>query len=137
MLLDFHIIFIFAAGAAVLYADEEALSWVLGQRERLSAKKLEWLHGLVGAALAGLIATGGLLFLRAPSFYLAQPAFVAKLVFVASLIVNGFFIARLSLRDAGRSWAELSERERQPLLISGVISLTGWGGALLCGLRLH
>lgn len=136
MLTVFHVLTILFAGAVVFYSDEQGFMYLRGRRTLLSAKKVEWLHALVGLALALLILTGGLLFMRAPNFYLANTAFLVKMGFVFALLVNGFFIDRLSKIASQKSWAELSKRERIPLLVSGAISGVCWLGAFACGLLL-
>ena len=136
MLTAFHVLAVLFAGVVVFYSDEQGFMYMRGKRSILSAKKLEWLHALVGVALALLILTGGLLFMRAPSYYLANTTFLIKMGFVGALLVNGFFIDRLSKIASQKPWAELSKRERLPLLISGAISGLCWLGALSCGLLL-
>lgn len=134
MLTVLHVSFVFATGALVLYSDEQGLLWMLGKRETLSLKKLEWLHMLVGLGLAGLIATGGLLFLRAPSFYIGEPQFIVKMIFVLTLVVNSFFIGRFTHVATERAWRDLSNAERLSMLISGGVSFLAWVGAALGGL---
>lgn len=132
----FHILFIVCSGSVVLYSDEQGFMWMRGKLAYLSHRKSEWLHALVGLCLAGTITTGGLLFLQSPSLYLSNATFITKMVFVAALIINGFFISAFTHIAATKQWRELSPRERVPLLISGAISVVGWGGAALCGLLL-
>jgi hypothetical protein len=137
MLLDFHIAFICATLLLVVYADEQALLWILGRTRVMNERRLEWLHALVGLGLAGLIATGGLLFfLGGYSFLITDPVFIIKMVLVLALVVNAFFIAYVNKVAVYRSWAELTPAQRLPLIISGAISVIGWVGALICGLLL-
>lgn len=136
MLLTLHITLIFATLAVVLYADEQAFLWIRGAVETLPKRRLEWLHALTGLGLAGLITTGGLMFLQQANFLLSNPTFLIKMVFVAALIINGFFISVINTIATMRSWSSLSTRERLPLLISGAISTGSWAGAGICGLLL-
>jgi len=131
-----HVLFVIATAGVVLYADEQGLMWVRGKSALLSQRRLAWLHLLTGLGLAGLIATGGVLFLGHSSPFLQNPFFYTKLVFVVALIVNGFLIERLARVATLRTWASLSSRERLPLIISGGISLVSWIGAGVCGLLL-
>ena len=137
ILLPLHILFIIATGALVLYSDEQGFMWILGKKETLPRKKLEWLHSLVGVGLAAIIATGGLLFLRSPQFYLGQTDFIVKMVFVLALAVNGFFVGSMVHHASTSPWRQLSWRARLPFLISGGVSVASWAGALLCGLLLR
>ncbi len=132
----FHILFVIATGVTVLYSDEQALAWFLGKKALLHPKLVQTLHIIVTFGLAGVIITGGMLFLRSSDYYLHDTAFLIKMAFVAALVVNGYFIDTLSAIPTGRTFSSLSHRERLPLYVSGAISFAGWGGALLCGLVL-
>ena len=137
MLLDLHVAFVCATLALVVYADEQGLMWMLGKKRVLSERLLEWLHALVGVGLAGLIATGGLLFfVGSYSFLITDPVFIVKMVLVLALVINAFFISYVNNVATLRSWNELTKEQKLPLLASGAISVAGWAGALICGLVL-
>lgn len=131
-----HLVFVIATGLAVLYSDEQALLWVTGRREALSVPRIQALHAGVSVGLGAIIATGGLLFIRAAPYYLSEPLFITKLAFVGALIGNGLFIERLSAAVTAHPFRALPRRTRLALLASGAISVTGWAGAALCGLLL-
>ena len=131
-----HLACIFVTGLAVLYSDEQALMWVLGKQRTIAPRLVDTLHIIVSIGLATIIATGGLMFLGGASYYLHEPIFITKMVFVGALIINGFLIDRLSVTATEKPFSELSHVQRAPLLISGAVSLTGWVGAGLCGLLL-
>ncbi len=134
--LTLHLIGIIVTGCAVAYSDEQALLWMLGKKPALSKQRVDALHIVVSIGLACIIATGGLLFLRSPSYYLSDPVFLLKMLLVGALIVNGFFIDQLSVGATERPFQAHSARERLPLFISGFVSAVGWLGAALCGLLL-
>ena len=131
-----HVVAIFVTGLCVLYSDEQGLMWMLGKKETLNAKRIEVLHAVVSIGLALVILTGGLKALTALSYYLSNPLFIVKMGFVLVLIVNGFFIGKLSALATTRTFASLSPKERLPLLVSGAASVLGWGGALILGFLL-
>ncbi len=131
-----HVVAIIVTGLCVLYSDEQGLEWILGKKQTLNAARVDLLHSVVSIGLALIILTGGLRVIPALSYYLAQPVFIGKMVFVLVLIINGFFIGRLSHMATTRTFASLSARERLPLFISGGVSVLGWAGALLLGLAL-
>jgi len=134
-MITLHLSLVILTGLCVLYSDEQAFAWVLGKKNVLSPRLVDILHVVVSIGLSGIIATGGILFLSR-SFLLHDPVFLTKMVFVGALIVNGFFIDRLSVTATERPFAQLSKKERMPLLISGAVSVLGWAGAGLCGLLL-
>ena len=136
MLLDLHVAIIWATLAVVAFADEQGFMWILGKKRVLNERLLEWLHALTGLGLAGLITTGGLMLLNGYAFLLSDPVFIVKMVAVAALILNGFFISYVNKVATHTAWADLSSRQRLPLLISGAVSVCGWSVALICGLLL-
>lgn len=131
-----HVLSIFFTGLIVLYSDEQGLMWILGKKKTLEKKKVDVLHTLVSIGLPLIILTGGLLMLRAPEYYFANPVFIVKMLFVFVLIVNGLFIGSLTRIAVTQSFASLPFARRLPLLISGGASVLGWGGALLAGFLL-
>src|SRR4051812_11977092 len=115
MLIVIHVSIVLATLAVVFYADEQGLSWILGKQEVLPARKIQILHTLVGVGLASIIATGGLLFLRSPGYYLGNATFLIKMCLVAALVINGFVITFLNKIATTRSWKSLTLLERVPL----------------------
>lgn len=133
MLITLHLSIVIATLLVVLYSDEQALMWVLGKKETLSAQSVHLLHNIVTIGLGLIIITGGLLYIQAPAAYLSDTTFLVKMAAVAALIVNTYVIDRLSPIALSRSYASLSKAERIPLLISGAVSVAGWITALVCG----
>ena len=125
----FHISFLCVAGCGILVADKLGLSWFRGKVRTLRAKKLRLLHEVMGGALAGLIATGLLLFWPSRAYLVTQPTFYIKMVFVAALVINSFIIDRL-MHDATRMpFAQLSRGRKRALMLSAGISGLCWAGA--------
>jgi len=132
-LLDVHLTVVFATIAAVLYSDEQAFLWLVGKKERLSARLVRLLHAGVSFGLALLILTGGLLYIKAPQAYLSNTTFLIKMTAIAALIINTYAIERLSSFATTRPYASLTRDEHLPLFISGIVSVLGWSIAILCG----
>lgn len=130
---EVHLTLVLATAVLVIYSDKVGFSWVRGRVETLSKKKLEILHLAVGIGLAGILLTGGLMFLDRAEYLLGQPVFLAKMAFVASLVVNALFIGSLSKVASERSFASLTPKERIPLYISGGVSIVGWVSAIALG----
>ena len=136
LLLPLHIICIIGTLLLVAYTDEQALLWVLGKKQRLDERKIMFLHHAIAIGLALLLVTGGLLYARAATRYLADPTFIIKMVAVAALIINTYFIGKFSPLAITHSFKELTPQQRLPLFISGAVSGIGWVTALVCGLLL-
>lgn len=120
----------------VLYSDEQGLMWVLGKRELLDPKRVELLHHMVSVGLAGILLTGGLLFIPQASYLLTQTTFLVKMGFVLALVINGFLIGAVSETATHTPFKALSKGQRTRLIASGLVSGAGWAGAFLCGLLL-
>jgi hypothetical protein len=131
-----HIIFIVITIAMVLYTDEQALSWVLGRKQYLDAKRVALLHRAIALGLAALLVTGGLMYAQAAPAYLSNPTFIVKMVAIAALILNTYAISRFAPVATVRTFKELSSAQRMPLLVSGVVSFVGWAATVLAGLFL-
>lgn len=131
-----HIFAICITGLVVLYSDEQGLRWMLGKVEVLNARRIAFLHGVVSIGLPLVILTGGLMAVPALDYYLRNPIFLMKMGFVGVLIVNGFFIGKLSVLATTRTFVSLTPAERLPLYISGAASMLGWIGAITGGLLL-
>lgn len=131
-----HLLLVIITILAVLYSDEQGLLWLMGKRELLDAKRVELLHIIVSIGLAGVLLTGGLLFIDRAFVLLTEPAFLVKMVFVLALVINGFFIGVISEVATHTPFKMLSKKRRAQMLLSGFISGAGWTGAAICGLLL-
>lgn len=134
MVVAIHVFTVLYAILIVAISDEYGLSWMLGRHETLSAKVLSWLHYLTWAGLLVLIASGTYLALPRLEYLFGSPLFVMKMLFVALLVLNAHLIGKLTHVAATRPFSSLTFDEKIPLLLSGALSATGWGGAILMAL---
>lgn len=131
-----HLALVIATLLVVAYSDEQGLLWFLGKKQHLDAALVERLHLIVTLGLAGVVTTGGLLFIDRADYLLSNPVFIVKMVLVAALIVNGYFIGKTSALASTLPYAGLDSRQRRTVLVGAGISGIGWVGALICGLLL-
>lgn len=120
----------------VLYADHQALSWVLGHKEKLNGKTIQAVHYLTLAGLVVMIASGVAMALPLSEYLLTVPAFFIKMGFVLALVINSFFIGKLLHTAVNHSYKSLAFSEKLPLFISGAVSGISWLGAVIAALNL-
>lgn len=135
-LADIHLALACCSVAMVLLSDQYGARWMRGRVHTLDRRIVSRLHLLVWIGLVALVVTGGLLFWRAPAYYLSQPLFMLKVLFVAVLILNGVLIGRLMHVAVEKPYAALSYSELLPLFVSGAVSMLGWFSVLGLGLYL-
>jgi hypothetical protein len=133
---DVHLAIVIITALTVLYADKQGMAWMRGKTERLAKRTVDILHVIVSVGISGLILTGGLMLVERGAYLLAEPIFIAKMVFVAALVVNGFFIGMLSELSVTKRFADLSKGERFAVLASGGVSAIGWISAIALGFLL-
>jgi len=131
-----HFVLVLLSLLTVLVADKYAISWVFGKKELLNKQVVSALHLIASVLLSTVVLTGGLLFVDNPSYFISDSTFLIKLVFVAGLILNGFFIEIFANTATEKTYASLTCSERRKVLWSGAVSLVGWAGAFVCGLTL-
>ncbi len=131
-----HIAAILLTGLLVLVSDEQGLMWILGRKQTLSQHRVRTLHILISIGLAVIITTGVLMVLPWPEYYVSQTLFQVKMGFVAVLLINAFFIGKLSRIATMHPFKSVLPRQRILILASGTVSVLGWFGALACGLLL-
>ena len=120
----------------VLLADKEGTDWMRGKKLTLTHSKITFLHRAVYVGLFSMIATGAYMALPVFSWYIEDPKFIVKMLFVLTLLVNGLFIGSLSKVATEKSYSEVDSRTKKKLLVSGAISTTCWIGAMTCGFLL-
>ncbi|MBM3261527.1 hypothetical protein FJY93_03855 [Candidatus Kaiserbacteria bacterium] len=128
-----HLAILLCTAVVMLIADGHGWRWMRGTVATLDRRAVRMLHYLMWTGLSLMIATGLILFSRAPSYYLGRPAFLMKMCVVAILVVNGILIGRLQGIALERPFASLSSKEKLPLMASGAISTAAWIAAPLIG----
>lgn len=134
--LPIHLAAFLVAAVGVILSDAQAAWWLYKGTIRLSKRRLEWLHYLVGVVLTTSIVSGALMAWPVWEFLITELSFQLKLGFVFALVVNSIFIGRHVAVASQYSFRELAVRERVPLIVSGVVSTTAWIGAVTAALFL-
>jgi uncharacterized membrane protein len=130
---DIHLITLALTALVILYSDHKGFQYFWGSLETLPRSFVTWSHRLVWTGLILMILSGFFLMLPAWEYYLADPVFFVKMGFVLTLVVNAFFIGRLSLLTTERAFQELPSDLKKTLLVSGALSAAGWVGAASIG----
>lgn len=120
----------------VLFADHQALSWVLGHKEKLDGKTIQTVHYLTLVGLVVMIISGITMALPLTEYLLTVPAFFIKMGFVLALVINSFFIGKLMHTAVNHSYKSLAFSEKLPLFISGAVSGISWLGAVIAAFNL-
>ncbi|MEK7531057.1 MAG: hypothetical protein AAB573_04285 [Patescibacteria group bacterium] len=115
----------------ILYTDHMAFQYVRGTRETIDVKLATRLHMTVWVGLIGMIATGLWMAYPALSMLITMSLFQLKMGFVALLVCNAIFIGTL-IPVSVTPYAQLSNRQKTPLMIGGALSTIGWIGAITC-----
>jgi cation transport ATPase len=110
----------------ILFADHMGFQYFTGRVQTLNATKVMWAHRLVTIGLLLLIITGVALTVPVWAILLENPYFYAKLAFVATLALNGYFIEKLMKKATTTPFAQLTADEKRVLLISGAVSGVSW-----------
>lgn len=131
-----HIFSLLFSIGVILVADKQAFSWFQGTRLTLDERIMRKIHIAMWIGLVSLMATGFFLFYPLREYLFTQPLFIIKLLFVAILVTNGVLIGRTIAIAEKRSFASLTDREKLPLVLSGVLSAFAWAGAILVALVL-
>jgi hypothetical protein len=117
----------------ILYSDHKGFQYFWGSVQTLPRSFVTWSHRLVWTGLILMILSGFFLMLPAWEYYIADPVFFVKMGFVLTLVVNAFFIGKLSPLTTERAFHELPPDLRRTLLVSGALSAIGWIGAAIIG----
>lgn len=120
----------------VLVADKDGTDWMRGKKQILSASRVDFLHKAVYAGLFGMIATGAYIVYPSIGWYIVDPKFIIKMLFVLTLLINGIFIGTLSKVASEKTYQEIDSNTKTKLLISGAASTISWIGAISCGFLL-
>ena len=136
MLLVAHVTLISLTLLLVFFSDEVALEWIIGVRKTISKQLADRLHLAVSTGLTGTILSGTLLAWPLLDHLMQQPAFLVKMLFVITLVVNAVLIKRLSICATRMPFADVSTAIRKRLYFIGTLSMTCWLGAVVCGILL-
>jgi len=131
---NIHLTILFITVLMIIYSDHRAFAYLRGKIPTLPYRQTKWLHRIVWTGLLLMIATGFTMFWPERAHYLSESEFLLKMFFVLVLIVNGYFIGRLTPISSMTPFRELSRRKRFMLLASGTASTIGWLGAATIGL---
>jgi hypothetical protein len=132
-ILQIHLTAVFATLALVAIADLHGLLWMMGKMRALPPRRTRLLHFGVWAGLSIIILAGATMFLFGSSYYLSLPTFRIKMLFVAALLINSFFIHTHLKISHGAAFADLPRRKKIELVASGAVSAASWIGAFVCG----
>ena len=126
VVLNVHIVSMICTIAIVLIADTMGFLWWRGRIAILPAMAMNIFHWMVFTGLTVSIITGALMASTGLSYLFSQPAFVIKLGFVLTLLINSFFIHRHLTLATTQSYKDLPDKTKRTLILSGVISTTSW-----------
>lgn len=126
--LPIHIAAFVVAITGVVISDLHAGWWLLKGTVRLPQRRLEWLHHLVGGALAVAVVSGALMAWPVWEYLITELSFQIKLGLVAALMINSVFIGRHVAVASRHTWRELVWSARMSLLVSGGVSTIAWIG---------
>ncbi len=129
-LLYIHVGSVAIAIGAVLYADKIGFAWIRGSVATTNPQVVNWLHRTVSVALCCIVVSGLMLAWPAREYLLSQPLFLLKMLFVAGLVVNSFFIGKLKDISIHQPFSSVPESERRALFVSGAVSTVCWFGAI-------
>jgi cation transport ATPase len=121
-----HLVSLIITVPVILFADHMGFQYFTGRVQTLNATKVMWAHRLVTIGLLLLIATGIALTVPVWAILFENPYFYAKLAFVTTLALNGYFIEKLMKKATITPFAQLTADEKRVLLISGAVSGASW-----------
>lgn len=130
-LLPFHLISLGFVLFFVIVSDIHAHLWMRGKK--IEFERMKTLHILVWFGIASMIITGGSMYMQYKEYLLTDTAFIVKMFFVATLIINGIVISKF-LHYVKRPYSDLTKKEKIPLIVSGMVSSAAWVGAIVSGL---
>lgn len=138
LIIIFHIIgAIFGVGAATVN-DVFFFKFLADFKiEKTEAATMHSLSEIIWVGLTLLLATWIMLYLSDPNTYISSDKFIAKMVIVGILIINGVFLTlhltpRLTDLDFTTSLRHTTNM-KYLAFASGIVSLTGWYTALVLG----
>lgn len=128
-----HLFFLAISAVFVLAADAHAFAYLRGTPPLLPGRSMGLISAGVWTGIIGLAASGAVMFWPDREYYLAEPAFLVKMAFVAALIVNGLAVIAVTKRAASVPFASLPPAWKAAMILSGGVSSAGWIGAAAIG----
>lgn len=132
-----HILVVCSTLVVVLFADHYGFTWVTGKVNILEESKLRKLHFYTWVGIIVSIITGGIIFYNDYENLLTSSAFLLKMAFVATLVVNSVSIGIFKNVATKSKFSDLSTKERLPLIIAGGTSTLSWLGAITCAFLIY
>lgn len=126
-----HLVSLIVTAPVILFADHMGFQYLTGRVQTLSKTKVLWAHRLVTIGLLLLIGTGIVITIPVWAIVLENPYFYAKLAFVTTLALNGYFIEKLMHKATTTPFAQLAPEEKRVLLVSGAVSGGSWVATVL------
>lgn len=127
--LTVHVTTVMFTLLVVAIADLHGFLWLVGKKETLPHKRMKLLHTLVWLGLSISMFAGFMMFKSYPEYLLSLWAFRFKLLFVALLVINAFFIGKHIRLASEMPFQTVSPSEKKALLVSGAVSTLCWVGA--------
>ncbi len=128
-LLPIHVFSVTLTLLLVIIADAHGALWLFGKMHTLPQKRMSYLHTAIWIGLIITIIAGALMFSTYPAYLLSLTAFRLKILFIVMLVVNAIFIGKHMRLAQEQPFSSLSKNEKLILIVSGIISTTGWIGA--------
>lgn len=92
---------------------------------------MSFFHTAVWTGLAITLCAGLLMFSTYSAYLLSLPAFRIKMILIVMLIINAIFIGQHMRKATEQTFVSLPKTEKISLVVSGMISTTGWFGAFI------
>ncbi len=127
-----HLVSLAFSFIVIAVADHDGWRYFRGKTATLQPSRVSRLHTLAWVGLGGMIISGIFLLLEEPDSF-QEPLFFVKMLMVAALVVNGMFIGRVMQVATTTPFAQLTGKQRWPLLGSGAVSVGCWVGAAVLG----
>lgn len=131
LILSLHILAVFITIGLVLISDLYGLRWVIGNRQTLNLTLLTRLHHAVWFSLFLTMSAGALLAAPYFSYLITTAPFQIKLFLIACLNLNAWLIGKHLLIASTTPFAAVPQPEKLWIIGSGLVSTTGWIGALI------
>jgi hypothetical protein len=130
---NLHISVILSAIGLVLLNDFIGLFWALGLKQQFSEQSLRIQHRVIGVAFIAAIGTGIAASIAKPEV-LRHNGFWIKMIFVATIGLNGWFMGKKCQTLAQHRFRTLPSRTKVSISLSVILSLFLWLATALIGL---